>query len=144
MTSKISREVAANMAFLERDRWKDALGLLDAVRLNPTPETERRAADYLADNLKGIGPKQSRNLLQGIGVSKWETPIDSRITKWLNRNGFPLRLSANALANRDYYNLVSEGFQRLCAASKIAPCVMDAAIFSSYDGDGWTEENVVW
>jgi hypothetical protein len=50
-------------------------------------------------------------------VSKWETPIDSRITKWLNKNGFRLRLSADALANRDYYNLVSEGFQKLCAAS---------------------------
>jgi hypothetical protein len=143
-TSKISGELADNMAFLEKDGWKDALALLDDVRMNPTPETERRAADYLADNLKAIGPKQSRNLLQCAGVSKWETPIDSRITKWLNEIGFPLRLSANALADRNYYNLVSEGFQKLCAASKIAPCVLDAAIFASYDGDGWTEENVVW
>jgi hypothetical protein len=45
MSSKISGELAANMAFLERDRWKDTLALLDEVRLNPTPETERRAAD---------------------------------------------------------------------------------------------------
>ena len=70
MSSKISAEVAVNLGFLERDRWKDALGLLDEVRLNPTPETERRAADYLGDNLKGIGPKQSRNLLQRNGVSR--------------------------------------------------------------------------
>jgi hypothetical protein len=74
----------------------------------------------LADNLTGIGPKQSRNLLQGVGLSQWETPIDSRITKWLNQFGFPLRLSANALSDRNYYNLVSEGFQRLCQASGIA------------------------
>jgi hypothetical protein len=92
----------------------------------------------------GIGPKQSRNLLQGVGVSKWETPIYSRITKWLNVIGFPVKLSANALADRNYYNLVSEGFQKLCAASEVAPCALDAAIFSSYDGDVWTEENVVW
>jgi hypothetical protein len=144
MSSKISGELAANMAFLERDGWMGALAFLNEVRLNPTPETERRAADYLADNLKGIGPKQSRNLLQGVGLSKWETPIDSRITKWLNEIGFPLRLSANALADRNYYNFVSEGFQKLCAASKIPPCALDAAIFSSYDSDGWTEENVVW
>jgi hypothetical protein len=144
MSSKISQELEANMAFLERGRWMEALALLDKVRLKTTPQTERRAADYLADNLKGIGPKQSRNLLQGVGLSMWETPIDSRITKWLNEMGFPFRLSANALADRNYYNLVSEGFQNLCAASKIAPCVLDAAIFASYDGDGWTEENVVW
>lgn len=143
-SSRISGELTANMAFLERDCWKGTLALLDEVRRNPTPETERRAADYLADNLKGIGPKQSRNLLQGIGVSKRETPIDSRITKWLNEIGFPLKLSANALADRHYYSLVSEGFQKLCAASEIPPCVLDAAIFASYDGDGWTEENVVW
>jgi len=143
MSPKISGQLAANMAFLERDAWSELLALLDEVRLNPIPETERRAADYLADNLKGIGPKQSRNLLQGVGVSRWETPIDSRITKWLNELGFPLRLSANALADRSYYNLVSEGFQRLCAACEIAPCVLDAAIFSSYDGEGWTEQNVV-
>ncbi len=72
------------------------------------------------------------------------TYIDSRITKWLNDFGFPIRLTAKALADRNYFEFVSDGFQRLAEACGIAPCVLDAAIFSSFDEGGWTEENVVW
>jgi thermostable 8-oxoguanine DNA glycosylase len=132
------------MRFLEADGWKETLHHLEQVRLDPIPRTERQAAQFLADNLNGIGPKQSRNLLQGLGISQWETPIDSRITKWLNANGFPLKLSAGNLADREYYNFVMDGFQELCRACGLSPCILDAAIFASTDGDGWTDENVVW
>jgi hypothetical protein len=77
-------------------------------------------------------------------LSRYEVPIDSRITKWLNEFGFPIRLTANALADRNYFEFVSDGFQRLAGACGIAPCVLDAAIFSSFDDGGWTDENVVW
>jgi hypothetical protein len=97
----------------------------------------------MEDKFKGFGPKQSRNLLQGLGLSRFEIPIDSRITKWLNAIGFPLKLTANALQDRNYYNFVSDGFQKLCEACEIMPCVLDAAIFSSFDEGKWTEENVV-
>ncbi len=143
-STTISEELATNMRFLEAGGWKDTLHHLEQVRLNPSPKTERRAAEFLADKLTGIGPKQSRNLLQCLGISQWETPIDSRITRWLNINGFPLRLSAANLADREYYNFVMDGFQELCKACRLSPCVLDAAIFSSYDGNGWTDENVVW
>ena len=96
------------------------------------------------DELRGFGPKQSRNLLQWIGLSRHEVPLDSRITKWLNEIGFPVRLTAKSLGDRHYYNFVSTGFQTLSEACGIAPCVLDAAIFASYNGDGWTDENVVW
>src|SRR3712207_8726784 len=36
------------------------------------------------DSLKGFGPKQSRNLLQGLGLTRYEIPIDIRITRWFN------------------------------------------------------------
>ena len=48
------------------------------------------------------------------------------------------------LQDRNYYNFVSDGFQKLCEACDIMPCVLDAAIFSSFDDGKWTEENVVW
>jgi hypothetical protein len=54
-----------------------------------------------------------------------------------------VKLTANALADQNYFEFVSDGFQRLSDACGISPCVLDAAIFSSFDGDGWTEENVV-
>ena len=129
----ISREVSANFAFLQGRGWEQALAHLEAVRINSTPETERLAADFLADHLRGVGPKQSRNLLQWLGLSRYETPIDSRISRWLNDFGFPFRLSAAALANREYFCLVTEGFQQMAAACDIAPCVLDAAIFASFD-----------
>jgi hypothetical protein len=38
---------------------------------------------------------------------------------------------------------VSDGFQQLAKASGIVPAALDAAIFASFDGDGWTEDNVL-
>lgn len=140
----IGNEVAANLQFLEQDGWIQTFKYVDCVRVTSQPETERRAADFIAQHFKGFGPKQSRNLLQTLGLSRFEIPIDSRITKWLNEFGFPVKLTANALGDANYYNFVSDGVQRLAKACGVMPCVLDAAIFSSFDGDGWTEENVVW
>jgi hypothetical protein len=53
------------------------------------------------------------------------------------------RLNAYTLSDPDYFNFVSDGCQRFCDACEITSCVLDAAIFASFDGDGWTEENVV-
>lgn len=143
-STTIGDEVAANLYFLEHDGWSQTLKYLDCVRVKSLPETERRAADFIDQHFKGFGPKQSRNLLQWLGLSRFETPIDSRITKWLNDFGYPVKLTANALGDANYYTFVSEGFQRLAEACGLMPCVLDAAIFASFDGDGWTEENVAW
>ena len=62
-----------------------------------------------------------RNLLQSLALSRFEIPIDSRITKWLNTFGFPVTLSSMVLADRDYYLFVSDGIQRLCEASGVMP-----------------------
>lgn len=139
----IGKELAENISFLRDGGWEPTLGHLDDLRANSSPETEKRVAAFIDDNFKGFGPKQSRNLLQALGLSKFEIPIDSRITKWLNAVGFPVKLTANALQDRNYYNFVSDGFQKLCEACDITPCVLDAAIFSSFDEGKWTEENVV-
>lgn len=143
-STTIGREAKANWTYLQGGGWEATLEVLERVRLGPSPETERHAARFIDENFTGFGPKQSRNLLQGLGLSRYEVPIDSRITKWLNDFGFPIRLTANALGDRNYFEFVSDGFQRLAEACGIAPCVLDAAIFSSFDEGGWTEENVVW
>ena len=143
-STTIGREAKANAIYLGHGGWQATSQLLEEVRLRPCPETERQAARFVAEHYQGFGPKQSRNLLQGLGLSRFEIPIDSRITKWLNDFGFPVKLTANALADPNYFEFVSDGFQRLAKASGIAPCVLDAVIFSSFDGDGWTDENVVW
>ena len=140
----IGRDAKANLSYMEDGGWQSTADVLEMVRLDSSPETERQAVRFIDDRYQGFGPKQSRNLLQGLGLSRFEIPIDSRITKWLNEFGFPVKLTANTLADQDYFEFVSDGFQRLAGACGIVPCVLDAAIFSSFDGEGWTEENVVW
>ena len=143
-SNRIADEIATDLHLLEQSYWSKTFEMLDELRLNQTVQSERKAVDFIDDHFKGFGPKQSRNLLQSLGLTKYEIPIDSRITKWLNDFGFPVRLSAQALSDRNYYNFVSEGFQRLCAQSGIYPCVLDAAIFASFDKGGWSEQNIVW
>jgi hypothetical protein len=141
-TKVIGKAMVANLAYLEGGGWEPTFAHLDEVRLNSSSQTERKAAEFLDYHLQGFGPKQSRNLLQWIGLSRYEVPIDSRLTKWLNRFGFPVKLNAFCLADPIYYDFVSDGFQRLCEACDIVPCVLDAAIFASYDGHERTDQNV--
>jgi hypothetical protein len=143
-TNLLAGEIATNLTRLEEGLWQQTLNTLDTLRTNKGIGAEREAADFIDDKFAGFGPKQARNLLQSLGLTRHEIPIDSRITKWLNEFGFLVRLSASALADTNYYCFVMDGFQVLCQASGVAPCVLDAAIFASFDGGGWTEENIVW
>jgi hypothetical protein len=141
--NRIADEMALNFRQLEDGLWNTTLRVANQLRERHTPQDERLAAEFIDDHFKGFGPKQSRNLLQSLGLSRYEIPIDSRITKWLNSFGFPVTLSAASLVDRNYYNLVSDGIQALCLQSDIYPCVLDAAIFASFDKGAWTEENAV-
>jgi len=49
-----------------------------------------------------------------------------------------------SLGDRYYYDFVSEGLQHLCKKAGVFPCVLDAAIFTSFDAGGWTEDMLVW
>jgi len=132
---KRAREIAANFRRLEDGLWSQTFTVLKELREAKTAsaQMERTAADFVDKKFMGFGPKQSRNLLQMLGLTVFEIPIDSRVTKWLNKFGFPVKLSADGLADRNYYNFVSYGFQLLCAKCDILPCLLDAAIFSSFD-----------
>jgi hypothetical protein len=139
----IGEEVEFNFKWLEKSGWKIIYEIVEDMTKNQTLETERKSAEIIIDNLKGFGPKQSRNLLQSLGLTKYEIPVDSRITKWATAFGFPIKLSASALSDKNYYNFVMDGFQIICAACDIFPCVLDAAIFSSFDEE-WPEDKLVW
>lgn len=138
----ISEEIQSNLGWLENGGWDTINEMVKRLTDSQTAETERNSAKIIIDNLKGFGPKQSRNLLQALGLTKFEIPIDSRITKWLTLFGFPIKLSATALADENYYNFVQDGFQKICEVCDIYPCVMDAVIFSSFD-DEWPEDKLL-
>jgi hypothetical protein len=55
-----------------------------------------------------------------------------------------VRLSAQALSDADYYDTVSDGVQALCKKAGVFPCVLDAAIFSSFDESDWESEARGW
>ena len=141
-STRIGKELSANLSTLEGGLWQEVLDRLNSLRPLATPEAERETAEFLDDAFVGLGPKQSRNLLQGLALTRYEIPIDSRLTKWLNEFGFPLHLAASGLSDRHYYGLVSQGVQQLCAAAKVMPCVFDAAVFASFDNGGWQAGNI--
>jgi hypothetical protein len=105
-TTRIGKEAAANLSKLEAGLWEEALGRVNSLLPNASQEQEFEVAEFLDDLLIGLGPKQSRNLLIGVGFGRYEIPIDSRLTKWLNEFGFPVKLSSTALADRHYYRCV--------------------------------------
>ena len=118
----------------------DALAEVEKLRVKHDVVVERHVADFIDDSFVGFGPKQARNLLQCLGLSQYEICIDSRMTNWLNEFGFPFPIALDSLANRNYYALVMQGVQMLCAASGVTPCVFDAAVFVSADEDDFTPE----
>lgn len=133
-----------NWDYLEYTDWsliKELKGMLNGSHGKPE---EREVANKIDVIFKGIGPKQSRNFLQTLGLTKYEVPIDSRITAWLNEFGFPIQLTASSLQDLAFYELVLDGFQELCAKASVYPCILDAAIFSSFDKGQWTQQNSIY
>jgi len=133
----IGDEVLLNFKWFKNSGWQEIVAIAKVLLEN------RRRSPQFDDKLKGFGPKQSRNLWQSLGHTRFEMPIDSRITKWFNKNWFPVKLSAGALSDENYYNFVMDGIQETCKESGIFPCVLDAAIFASFDQE-WPEDKLIW
>lgn len=136
----IARQAAANYRWLESEGWQLVAEhyqkLLKQRARTPHDgdrEAEREAATFIDDRLKGFGPKQARNLWQWLGLTRYEIPLDSRITKWLNEHVLDLKLTSALLGDKGYYEFVLDGVQTLCHKAGVLPCVFDGAIFSSYD-----------
>jgi len=141
--NRISQFFKTNIERIETDNWS-IINELERLKDIDSKIEERQLADKLNDTFDGFGPKQSRNFLQTLGLTKYEIPIDSRITNWLNDSGFPVTLTSSALGDKAYYHFVSDGIQELCDKARIYPCLLDAAIFSSFDNGEWTEENTIF
>lgn len=133
----------SNYRKIEEKKWTLISELEELINVD-SKNKERIIADKLANDFKGFGPKQSRNFLQALGLTKYEIPIDSRITTWLNDFGFPLKLTASSLGDNGYYHFVSDGIQELCEKAGVYPCILDVAIFSSFDNNQWTDENTIF
>lgn len=141
---KIATELAQNLEILEDGLWTDTLVQCNRLTQLVPRDIEIEVARHIQEHFLGFGPKQSRNLLQSLGLTRYEIPIDSRLTDWLNEFGFPVRLTATALGDDNYYRFISDGIQALCERSGVLPCIFDAAVFASRDSVAWTDDNVIF
>ncbi|HYX10060.1 MAG TPA: hypothetical protein VE912_25255 [Bacteroidales bacterium] len=141
--NRISQFFATNIAKFQSDQWTIIQELEKLLKVD-SKTAERSVADKLNIELNGIGPKQARNFLTALGLTKYEIPIDSRITNWLNKFGFPVTLSSAPLGDMGYYHFVLNGIQEICKKAEVYPCLLDAAIFSSFDNNAWNEQNSVF
>jgi hypothetical protein len=93
---------------------------------------EREAAQAVQVLLKGIGPKQSRNFWQNMGMTRYEIPIDSRILRWLS-GIMDFYIPSNGLADERFYCQVMDVLRNLALAADVLPCMLDAAVFASFE-----------
>lgn len=129
--------------------WEKLEGLIDLRSQRPKDgdfEIELDVATYLSDRfadegLHRVGSKQARNILQILGLTRYEIPLDSRITKWVNDNfDLPYHISGEGLRTSEYYHFTMDIVQDSCSTAGVLPCIFDAAVFSSYDTT-WSESD---
>jgi len=130
---RISDFAANNRKWLIDSGWKELEIILNELVQNWSKANERNVSNYLAKHLDGIGPKQSRNILQMIGLTKFEIPLDSRFIKWLNNFGFPIPLHSKLFDYPPFYEYINDIIINLCESADIYPCQLDAAIFASFN-----------
>lgn len=121
---------------LQVGEWKTLLKQLETLKSNTTKGKECKVARYLQSNIyPGLGPKQSRNFIQWIGLSRYAIPLDSRVLKKLKEFGCTFVPRATALSDETVYGFVESGVQEIASKLDIYPCILDACIFSSFDKD---------
>jgi hypothetical protein len=133
-----SNQLSQNFIALEDREWEYSLEWCRVLAQLPVDDParrniEREAARYIAVTFKGFGPKQSRNFLQGLGITCYEILIDTRWAKWLNEIRFPVPVNRGLLANAQFYEFVLDALQSICNQCDIYPCLLDAAVFSEND-----------
>jgi len=140
-TTVIPKHIAHNFRRLRAGGWSELDALLSPLGNAPgSKEAERVCATGVDGLLEGFGPKQSRNLIQWLGLTQHEIPIDSRILRWLRKLGNSeslALLSSAALGKSEYYCCVMDTIQELCTEAGVLPCMFDASVFASFEKH-WT------
>ena len=131
--NKIGKHLAEILRELEQGGWAPVFEQCKRLRRGASPATERAVANYFRKSFIGVGPKQSRNLLQSLGLIQYEIPIDSRLLKWLLSSGFPPICGPAALQDAMFYEFMLKTVQALCAKAGVLPTEFDAAVFIDAD-----------
>ncbi len=137
MAPTIARRAHVKYVWLENGGWARMerwfQRLVEQRSLAPKRDHSRRerdAAHFAAINLEGVGPKQSRNLWQWLGLTRYEIPLDSRVVGWINRN-LSISVDETKLGDDKYYESILDYVQDVCAKADVLPCIFDAAAFDN-------------
>lgn len=135
----ISSQAEENWKRLEAGLWKEAeewFARLSQQRVrepqNADRVLEREAAHWADRSFAGLGPKQSRNLWQWLGLTRYEIPLDSRVTNWVN-DTLSAKIDAKQLGQLKYYESALDCLQAICEKTEALPCELDAAAFDYED-----------
>jgi hypothetical protein len=101
----------------------------------------RNGNTVIPTKLAGIGPKQSRNILQSLGLMRYEIPLDSRLAEWMNAN-LTIKVDVKKLSQEAYYNRIIDQVRALCSECDVLPCVFDAAVFKYMEKDGTKAQKI--
>ncbi|MCA0452353.1 MAG: hypothetical protein LCI00_00035 [Chloroflexi bacterium] len=150
-TNKIAKAISGNFRMLNEGEWDNLRDWRDKLILQrqTSPnlshrELEEKASNYMEHFIE-FGPKQSRNFWQSLGLTRYVFVLDSRILRWLRQylkiqNGV---LTGQGLGDVQYYQFISDLLLNLCIQANVLPCVLDAAIFDSFDeGKEWSSETI--
>jgi len=135
----IAERLAKDFEWLKSGGWiqvEEAFSTLASTNRGAATEciaTERKAAQLVMDNMFGFGPKQSRNLWMCLGLTRYEIPIDSRVAKWFGALSPPLVINMKKIGQPRYYVEIESHIQALCQEAQVLPCLMDAAVFGSFE-----------
>lgn len=141
-SSRIAQQIDSNMAWLRNGGWGRAEQHFTKVRNSAQASiksrilAERTAAQEFMGRkggLKGIGPKQARNLWQNMHITQHEIPLDGRIAKWVKANLSPFEIEVKKLSSESYYAEKLSHIQALCEGAGVLPCDFDFAVFASAD-----------
>jgi thermostable 8-oxoguanine DNA glycosylase len=145
---------ASNLArilkLLEDGEWRILLDHLEKLKRNSTQSQELEVVEYLQSKYPreerqglglekvrkkypGLGPKQARNFIQWIGLSRNEVPLDSRVLKKLKEFGCSFVPSSAALSDETVYKFVQSLIQQIAKKLKVCPCILDACTISSFN-----------
>lgn len=134
-SKRISIEIDHAVQTMKSVGWKEIEAKILSIARYTTTKKERIVAQFLQQKFYGIGPKQSRNLIQWMGLSRYEIPIDSRMIKVLKGLKFPVPLSPQALSDENYYCFIQDAIQLVLSEIDVYPCVFDACVFASLEKD---------
>jgi hypothetical protein len=130
----MARNLSQIFVHLENGEWNILMQNLKTLKNKTTKNKELKVVKYLQTNMyPGLGPKQARNFIQWVGLSRYEVPLDSRVLKKLKEYGCTFVPRATALSDETVYRFVQAGVQQIAASLDIYPCILDACIFSSFD-----------